>query len=343
MDPGSRSHSVHDASDSEPSLTMTDTPFLYLAPIRGITDCLFRNLFQNHFGGFDEAVAPFINPQPHSHFDPKQLKDLQPEENKALPVVPQFLHTNPDGLLSLAHRLHDLGYEHINWNLGCPAPMVTRKRRGSGLLPYPDAITSFLDHILPRLPMQLSIKTRLGLNHPDELAALLPRLNDYPLTEIIIHSRLGKQLYRGATDPKSFSHCLELSRHPLVYNGDITDTGTWHCLQTQFPTVQRWMIGRGVLADPFLAKAIKGEQFSAEQRISILTAFHRDLYSGYRKNLAGPSHLLGRMKQIWFYLSASFPGQQKIWKKIKKAGTEESYLAAVDGALNSFLTKADPL
>ncbi|MFH2124746.1 MAG: tRNA-dihydrouridine synthase family protein [Pseudomonadota bacterium] len=313
---------------------MSDQPFLYLAPIRGITDCLFRNLFQHHFGGFDQAVAPFINPQPHSPFDPKQLRDLQPEENMSLPVVPQFLHTEINGLLSLAQQLQDLGYTHINWNLGCPAPMVTRKRRGSGLLPYPDTIISLLDQILPQLPIQLSIKTRLGLRHKDELAALLPRLNDYPLKEIIIHTRLGIQLYKGSTDRESFAHCLKLSRHQLVYNGDIIDDTTFRSLQQQFPMVQRWMIGRGVLADPFLARTIKGEQFSTEQRAAMLLAFHQDLYAAYRKSLAGPSHLLGRMKQIWSYLAASFPEQPKIWKKIKKARTEEQYLSAIDMVIN---------
>lgn len=312
---------------------MTEPPFLYLAPIRGITDWLFRTLFQRHFGGVDAAVAPFLNPQPHANIDLKQLHDLLPEHNLALPVVPQFLHTDPDGLVALAHRLHDLGYTQINWNLGCPAPMVTRKRRGSGLLPFPDAIIAFLDVILPRLPLQLSIKTRLGLNHPDELAALLPRLNDYPLKEVIIHTRLGKQLYRGATDPERFGQSLALSRHPLVYNGDITDLESWNRLRRQFPSVQRWMIGRGLLADPFLARTIKGEAFSREQRIAMTRAFHHDLFTGYQEVLAGPSHLLGRMKQIWAYLAASLPNSPKLWKKIKKAGTVERYREAVNEAL----------
>jgi len=311
---------------------MAESPFLYLAPIRGITDCLFRTLFQHHFGGVDEAVAPFLNPQPHANIDLRQLHDLLPEQNRALPVVPQFLHTNPDGLLALGQRLHDLGYAQINWNLGCPAPMVTRKRRGSGLLPYPDAICDFLDVVLPRLPLQLSIKTRLGLNHPDELAELLPRLNGYPLSEIIIHTRLGKQLYRGSTDPERFGQSLPLSRHPLVYNGDITNMESWNRLRQQFPTTQRWMIGRGLLADPFLARTIRGEQFDPEQRMSMLLAFHQELFTSYKQVLAGPSHLLGRMKQIWFYLAASFPDQDKLWKKIKKASTVERYLAAIDGA-----------
>jgi tRNA-dihydrouridine synthase len=320
-------------------MTMTDSPFLYLAPIRGITDCLFRTLFQRYFGGLDQAVAPFINPQPRADFDHRQLHDLLPDGNIMLPVVPQFLHTEPEGLLALAHRLHDLGYTQINWNLGCPAPMVTRKRRGSGLLPYPDAIISFLDHVLPRLPMQLSIKTRLGLNHKDELAGLLPRLNDYPLQEIIIHTRLGKQLYKGTTDPESFRQCLELSHHPLVYNGDITDVQTFRRLQAQFPTVQRWMIGRGILTDPFLALTIKGQQFNQQQRLDTLALFHQDLYGSYRKILAGPSHLLGRMKQIWFYLAAAFPEQPKIWKKIKKSATEEQYLSIVHEAFHGPASK----
>lgn len=312
---------------------MHNTPFLYLAPIRGITDCLFRSLFQRYFGGFDEAIAPFINPQPHANFDPRQLRDLLPEYNLNLPVVPQFLHTDPEGLLALARGLYDLGYNQLNWNLGCPAPMVTRKKRGSGLLPYPEVILALLDEVIPRLPMQLSIKTRLGFEHPDELATLLPRLDQYPLKEIIIHARLGKQLYRGTTDPDSFERCQHLSRHTLVYNGDICSAEILRTLQQQFPSVKRWMIGRGALSNPFLAAIIRGKKFDNRERAAMLHDFHRDLYSGYQEILAGPSHLLGRMKQIWLYLAHSFPEPHALWKRIKKAATPECYLAAVEQGL----------
>lgn len=312
---------------------MSEPPFLYLAPIRGITDSLFRSLFQRHFGGVDAAVAPFLNPQPHANIEIRQIRDLLPEYNRELPVVPQFLHTDPEGLIALAHRLHDLGYTHINWNLGCPAPMVTRKRRGSGLLPYPDAIIAFLDTVVPRLPLQLSIKTRLGLNHPDELAALLPRLAGYPLKEIIIHARLGKQLYKGSTDPAGFSRCLEISRHPVIYNGDITGVDGFDALRRQFPAVRGWMIGRGLLADPFLAATIRGRLFGGGERHAMLSAFHQELFTAYQELLAGPSHLLGRMKQIWAYLAASFPESPKLWKKVKKAETIERYLDTVNEVL----------
>ncbi|MCF8057405.1 MAG: tRNA-dihydrouridine synthase family protein [Desulfocapsa sp.] len=307
---------------------MTKEPELVLAPIRGITDCHFRTIFHRHFPGFDSALAPFINPQRHSSFHPKQIKDVLPERNQSLAVVPQLLHTDPEDFLFLACRLQELGYKEVNWNLGCPAPMVTRKNRGSGLLPFPEQIYSFLDHVIPRLPMQLSIKTRLGYEKKDELLSILPRLDAYPLSEIIIHGRLGSQLYRGDVDRESVRRCLENSKHSIVYNGDITAKDIFFNLQHQFPGINKWMIGRGALANPFLAGEIKG--MKVMEQGERLKPFHDELYLCYHEILDGPAHLLGRMKQLWVYLSEFFPPQQKSWKKIKKCKTEEKYQQVVE-------------
>lgn len=312
---------------------MTPPATLILAPIRGITDCHFRSIFHAHFPGFDSALAPFINPQRCSNFHVKQLKDLLPEANTTLAVTPQLLHTNAEDFLFLAHRLQELGYQEINWNLGCPAPMVTKKKRGSGLLPYPDAILSFLDPVMEKLPIKLSIKTRLGLESPDELFHLLPLLDQYPLSEIIIHGRLGSQLYRGTTDRESFARCLGRTSHSIVYNGDITTKENFEELQQQFPQINRWMIGRGVLCNPFLAEAIKGKE--PGDSVRRLRGFHEELLSCYAELLSGQSHLLGRMKQLWVYLSVFFPPAQKTWKKIKKTKTKKQYLQVTEEIFSS--------
>lgn len=296
---------------------------LVLAPIRGITDCHFRSLFQHYFPGFDSALAPFINPQRLSKFQAGQLKDVLPEANLALPVVPQLLNNNAEDFLFLASRLQDLGYQELNWNLGCPAPMVARKHRGSGLLPFPEEILAFLDQVIPKLKIKLSIKTRLGYKNNRELFELLPYLNQYPLTEIIIHGRLGSQMYRGEIDRDGFADCLTRSRHSIVFNGDITSKEGFNELQQQFPTIHKWMIGRGALANPFLAGEIQGRTVSQPQQQ--LKEFHDELYSCYTELLDGPAHILGRMKQLWIYLSAFFPPQHKTWKMIKKCKTEEMY------------------
>jgi tRNA-dihydrouridine synthase B len=306
-------------------------PFLYLAPIRGLTDALFRETFYQHFNGFDAAVAPFINPQKKGLYGDKMLQDVLPENNGNRPLVPQLLHTNPQDFLVLADRLAKLGYTHINWNLGCPAPMVTRKKRGSGLLPYPEIILDILSKITKELNIELSIKTRLGFSDPSELKTLLPELNHFQLKEIIIHARLGKQLYKGITDIEGFAACQPLTIHPLVYNGDINDIKSYKILASRFPTVKRWMLGRGGIGNPFLAETIKGyPQQSDEKRKQRLQDFHEQLYSRYQKRLDGPGHLLGRVKHLWLYLIASFPGQEKGLKKILKSSTPQHYLKAVN-------------
>jgi len=318
----------------DPDLSPADH-YLYLAPIRGVTDALFRNTFYRHFDGIDSAIAPFINPQRKALFSEKMLSDILPQNNTIKPVIPQLLHTSPDDFLTLAKRIADLGFTHINWNLGCPAPMVTRKKRGSGLLPYPDEIISFLDRVMPKLTIQLSLKTRLGFADKNELLQLLPILNDLPLKEIIIHTRLGKQLYRGKTDPQSFEACQRTSRHTLVYNGDINSRTDFISLAGQFPTINRWMIGRGILMNPFLAEEIKGfPGESGTKRMERLYNFHEDLYKGYEEKLSGPGHLLGRMKQLWIYLISSFPGNEKGFKKLKKSNSPDQYIDSVNQIFN---------
>lgn len=305
-------------------------PFFYLAPIQGVTDALFRRIHHQHFGGFDAAIAPFINPQRNSTAKEKWLADVLPENNPGLPVIPQVLNTDPEEFITLAHRLQDLGYTHINWNLGCPVAMVAKKMRGSGLLPYPETIVALLEKIVPQITAQLSIKTRLGYHHRREIATLLPLLNGFPLKEIIIHARLGVQLYKGGVDLEGFALCRELSRHTLVYNGDITDMATFKALDQGFPWVSRWMIGRGILSDPFLLQSLRGGEGPTQDRLKRLEAFHSDLYQGYSRRLSGPGHLLGRMKQLWIYLIASFPQQQRLLKKIKRASSVQQYLQAMD-------------
>lgn len=309
----------------------TPTPYLYLAPLRGITDVLFRNVFVSHFDGFDIAIAPFINPQRSPSKKKNLLADVFPENNRQLPIIPQLLNNTAEDFLDLAFRLEDLGYTRLNWNLGCPAPMVANKGRGSGLLPYPDQIIELLDDVLPRLTASLSIKMRLGFREKSESFELLPRLNDYPLEELIIHPRLGKQMYKGKTDPDGFARCLSLTSHKVIYNGDINSVVTYTELAQKFDSISSWMIGRGVLANPFLAEEIKGKtEMDPAVRQKRIRAFHDELCEGYREKLSGPGHLLGKMKQLWLYLAASFPGKEKVMKKLKKARNEEQFFDAVE-------------
>lgn len=305
---------------------------IILAPIMGVTDHTYRNTFAEYFSGVDLAMAPFISSVQARSIKPAYLKDVLPANNRSWPVIPQILSNDPDDFLFLAQRIFDLGFSTVNWNLGCPSPTVVNKKRGSGLLPFPDRIAHFLDRVLTGLQGGLSIKLRLGRFNAGEIETLWPIFNQYPLTEVIIHPRLGKQLYTGNVDLEAFGRCLSQTRHCLVYNGDIRSLADFIDISKRFPGLDTWMIGRGLLANPFLAAEIQSflnPSLKSTRDMDILRAFHAALYARYQEIMYGPSHLLARMKGLWGYFAENFNNPSKVRKKIYKCNTPDQYLDAV--------------
>lgn len=325
-------------------------PILYLAPIRGYTDNIYRTTWAKYFSGLDIAVAPFISTTSNLHVGNALFKDLIFEQNKLLPVIPQIIGNNVDDFILFAKKIAERGFHTINWNLGCPHPMVARKKRGSGLLPYPEKIDRFLQTFFNtisndthgKLPINLSIKTRLGRYNKDEIIKLIPILNRYPLTEIIFHPRTGIQMYKGEPDLDAFEECLLLCTHKIVYNGDITDINSFEYLTKRFPTVNNWMIGRGILSNPFLPSILKKQHQTSKDDLNIIRKFHDDLFKQYSKVLYGPAHITGRMKGFWTYLSIFFQDGKKILKQIRKVTKTEQYRKVVDDFFDSVVQNNSP-
>lgn len=306
-----------------------------MAPLRGITDCIYRTTFLRYFKGVDRVMAPFISSLSAANgtrrIKPAYLRDISPENNKNTELIPQILSNDPDDFLFTAQHIFNLGWPEINWNLGCPSPMVTRKKRGSGLLPHQGQICRVLDAVMARYPERISIKTRLGLDSAAELYRLLPILDQYPLTEIIIHPRLGCQMYKGRADLEAFQNCQPLTRHRLVYNGDITDQDSYSRISQHLPGVKRLMLGRGLIADPFLSTGLKagGLCLKSDSDRDILKSFLDDLLQQYQGRLCGDSHILGRLKGIWRYLAVIFEDSDKVRKKITKTKKLNNYTEMV--------------
>ncbi len=301
-----------------------DDTTIILAPIQGFTDVTYRNVFSDHFSGVDEAVAPFISTMGQMRLKPSRIKDVDPENNKTLFVVPQILGNVAKDFIFLADHLYEMGLKKINWNLGCPHSKIAKKKRGSGLLMYPEEIDAFLDTVLSKISNTLSIKLRLGRRSKDEIFKVLPVLDKYPLDEIILHPRTGLQMYEGTSDHDAFAKALLYTRHSLTYNGDITNLNSFHAVQKKFPHIRRFMIGRGILSNPFLAEDIKRIVVKKNQ-IARLKNFHDDLFDSYEKIFSGPAHLTGRMKGFWSYLGPSFKQSKKPLKNILKTTSIAKY------------------
>ena len=295
----------------------------------GVTGCTYRNVYSKFFKGYDIAVMPFIK---NSKGRRSTFKDVLPEKNDAgFELIPQILDKRPEDFICLAEKLYDMGYGKVNWNLGCPLPMVRNKKKGSGLLPYTEEIVGVLQKVMPRIPNSVSIKVRLGSESNDDLFRLLPKLNDMPLDEIIIHPRTGKQMYTGEADLTAFERAVSLTNHTVVYNGDIDSLKKYKMLKERFPEITRWMIGRGGVTDPFLPEQIK--QIENETPLSgkeRFLAFHAALLEAYQEQLSGPAHLIGKMKEVWRYWREAYEEGPRLFADISRTKTAKQYTSVVE-------------
>ena len=226
------------------------------------------------------------------------------------------------------------------------------------------------ERIFEQIDIQFSVKCRLGYFRPNEIEAIIPIFNRFPLSELIIHPRIGKQLYKGEADVEQFVALIPYINAPLVYNGDIFSVEGFERIREKVQPVYHFMLGRGLLANPFLAEEIKSkcviggnrhcEQSDAIQETDTLDCFvprndakrqsvdcfvprndakrqterlHAyiiDLYEDRLRHAGGSPKVLGRMKELWSYLMHSFEEPQTVWRKIKKINALKEYEDAVE-------------
>jgi len=311
---------------------------LFLAPIRGHTDYIYRNTLARHFSGIDIFFSPFITTVKGHVVKESHIRDIIPKYNKGLVVVPQIIGKNAEEFIVLANQIAAMGYPVVNWNLGCPYPMVVNKKRGAGLLPYPELIRDFLAEVIPTLTCKLSVKLRLGKDDPSDINAVLPVLNAFPLEEIIIHPRTAAQMYSGSADAAAFSKCLAKTEHSVVYNGDIVDVKTFRAITELCPAITKFMIGRGMLMNPALAEQIKDIAAPSQKtQLQRIRNFHDDIMTEYYYRVSGEITLLDLMKQLWWYLSYSLANREKAVLTIQRAKNIKEYKAAVEKAFTSDL------
>jgi len=303
---------------------------LLSSPLQGFTDFRFRNAFHKHFGGIDTFYSPYIKLNGKLVVKGSYERDILPENNTTLEVIPQIITNDAEEFLFVAKYVQQFGYKELNWNLGCPYPMVAKCGMGSGLIKNTDQIEHILKRVHNETDIIVSMKMRMGYENPTEILDVFPILEQYPIKNIAIHARIGKQLYKGGVDLDSFQKCLDTSKQKIYYNGDITSVTKFNELQERFPSIEHWMIGRGLIADPFLPSMIKNNTTEyPKNRLEIFEAFHDEIYQEYDAYLSGPTPIRMKMLGFWEYFSESFSNPQKTFKKIKKAGNSKNYEIAV--------------
>lgn len=304
---------------------------IYMAPMEGVTNYVFRKAYIKHFKGVDKFFTPFITPHMKKGFSKSELMELNANYNKTQYLIPQILTNNSDDFLKLAYEIKEMGYNEFNINLGCPSGTVTSKKRGSGFLQDVVALDRFFYDIFEKKDdIKISVKTRIGFSDYDEWEDLLKVYEKYEFCEIIIHPRLRSDFYKNNIHMGAFlSACKEL-KQKLIYNGDINTLEDNVILNKNLPSNRVFgiMIGRGLVRNPFLAESIKKKDNIYD--IDKAVEFLNDIVNEYLSLDFGERNTLFKLKEIWGMMLGDNEKYTKILKKIRKSNTVKEYNLVVN-------------
>ena len=295
-----------------------------VAPLEGITDAVYRRTHAAFYPGAARYYTPFISPTMNHIFTPRDLRELNPENNPGLELVPQLLGRNPSDLIWAAKELCAMGYTEFNLNLGCPSGTVTAKRKGSGLLAFPEELDALLCALFRACDMHISVKTRLGTDRPEEFSRILAIYEQYPICRLIVHPRTRADQYYAPVRLDVFRMIVETTRLPLCYNGDLFTTGDAERFMADFPSVGTVMLGRGIAADPGFIRRLQGDH----PNLPRLRAFHDTLCREYVEVFGSENSAMQRMKAIWTYMLPRLSAGEKNRKRLVKTRRWDDFLAA---------------
>ena len=292
----------------------------YFAPMEGLTDSIYRRLHHKYFPGIHRYYMPFLSPTIHRTLTHKEDRELPMADSVDFTAVPQILTKVPEDFLWAAQVCRDRGYTEVNLNIGCPSGTVVSKGKGSGMLRDPAALDAFLDQVFSGSPLPVSVKTRLGLETPEEFPTLMEVFNRYPIPELTVHPRVRKDFYKEPVREDWFAYAYEESKNPLCYNGNILTPADIQEVHQRYPRVEAVMIGRALIGDP-------GMLCSNDTSAETLKAFHDELMEEYIRAFGTARNAMFRMKENWGFLHKRFDNTDKLWKKLRKTTDIDEYMA----------------
>ena len=313
----------------------------YFAPMEGLTDSVYRRLHHKYFPGVDRYYMPFFSPTVHRQLTQRESRELPEADSVSFAAVPQVLTKVPEDFLWAAEVIRNRGYDEVNLNLGCPSGTVTAKGKGAGMLADPEALDRFLDDVFSKCPIAISVKTRLGMQSPEEFLEQWQSINDWrkirmgkvyalyskklreanalDFDDIILHTvrllavhpRVRQEFYRSPIHFDWFDYAVENSKNRLCYNGNLCTPAQIREFEKKYPQINSVMIGRGLIGDP-------GMLTPGGTTAAALEAFFSELLEVYTRDFGGARNAMFRLKENWFYLLRRFEGSEKLGKQLRK-------------------------
>ena len=307
---------------------------IYSAPLQGYTEAVWRNLHSSVFGGVDTYYTPFLRYE-RNEIRSKDIRDVERKNNTVSSLVPQIIASSPEELQPLLQLIRAEGYNRVDINMGCSFILQAKRKRGAGILPYPDMVSALMQEVSNNKDIKFSIKMRLGWESKDEWRELISILNEAPLHSVTMHPRLGIEQYGNSADVEEFAEFYNKCKHPIIYNGDLLTLSDIKQIEERFPNVEAIMLGRGLLVNPLLAKEYKeNREFTNQEKATLIRTMHDKMYEELSLRLLGNTQFLSKMKPYWEYLLPDMLKKEK--KAILKSSAIEKYMANVNTALSNY-------
>ena len=297
---------------------------ILLAPMEGLLDSLLRDIL-TRVGGVDLCVTEFVRVS-GSLLPVRSFQRIAPELQAAsltqagVPVRVQLLGSDPHFMARNAARLAALKPAAIDLNFGCPAKTVNRHEGGAILLREPERIGRLVQAVRRAVPAEMPVTAKMRLGYEDKSLAVdcAQAMAGGGAAELVVHARTKAEGYRPPAHWEWVGRIQSAINIPVIANGEILTVEDYQRCR-EVSGVADVMLGRGMVANPGLARQIKqGESLGWDEARPLLAEFW-----ALTAQQVQPQHRCGRMKQWLNYLRKTYPEAEAAFQSVRTLTSAE--------------------
>ena len=295
---------------------------LYLAPMAGVTDVIFRGLCKEM--GADVMVTEFVSAEGIMQADARTRKYTEFTDEQR-PVGVQLFGADGARMGEAACKIIDWKRpDFIDINFGCPVNKVVARNGGSSLLKDCPVLAEVASGVVRAVGGQVPVtaKIRIGWDAKSVNAVEVARiLEECGMAAIAVHGRTRAQGYGGEADWEVIDAVARAVSVPVIGNGDIT-CGSDVARRKRETAVSGVMIGRAAMQNPWVFREAKhfletGEQSPAiglEERWELVLR-HCSLAVASGRH-GGEKQTLTAMRSRLMAYCKGFPGARELRQRL---------------------------
>lgn len=306
---------------------------LLFAPMEGVTDEGYRRTILALYPEWDQLSTDFLRVptvgRPHEkmvleHFGHRAYAD----EKVRRKTTYQILTSERAETEVMGQLIESLGFGHLDLNLGCPSKKVNSHRGGSWLLSDHQALIKVIQKVRRNFNHTFTVKIRLGYESSDNFEERLRIFEGEGVDGIIIHGRTRYQLYQGVADWSYIKRAVEISKVPIIGNGDVWNIADVDRMFNECG-VYAVMIGRGALKTPWLASYYRSgsrhlyenEEYVIQDRAPQIQLYFETLLREFRREGREDANILKRFKSFSRYLFEDFENPEALRSRFLRSET----------------------